>query len=295
MAKSIRYAGIRGNRMRVQNMELVRRQEIRRFLMARRAAIAPDAVGLPGGVRRRTPGLRREEVASLAGIGVTWYTWFEQGRDIQVSAHSLERIARALRLSASDTEYLFALSRVPRVESTRIEGRVPKCIETALDGYQAGPAMYATPYWDMLAYNRLADMVFKFDDYSGPYARNHTWRFFMDPKRRAIYVDPEALGAISVLALRTAHGKFPDDPYFNGMIRELCEGSAEFKRLWDAQLTASPLGALTLGITVPPYGPLQFTSMRFRSFDSDNVLLLLSPTDEKAARAMRELANSSSR
>ena len=125
MAKSIRYAGIRTNRMRAGKMELVRRQEIRRFLMARRAAIAPDAVGLPGGVRRRTPGLRREEVASLAGIGVTWYTWFEQGRDIQVSAHSLERIARALRLSASDTEYLFALSRVPRVESTRIvEGRV---------------------------------------------------------------------------------------------------------------------------------------------------------------------------
>jgi len=288
MAKSIRYAGSRSNRVRARNMDLVRRQEIRRFLMARRAAIAPDAVGLPGGVRRRTPGLRREEVASLAGIGVTWYTWFEQGRDIQVSAHVLERVAKALRLSASDTEYLFSLSGMHRAESGGVSS-VETCIQHTLDGFQSGPAMFINQYSDVLAYNRLADRVFKFDDCIGPFAHNHIWRMFIDPARRALYVDVEVLDEIAVRWMRSVHGKMPDNAYFTALVRALCEGSAQFKRLWDAQLTSSPLDTLKMGVKLPRYGALYFTSVRFRAVNSQDALVLLVPAEEKAVKAMRDL------
>jgi transcriptional regulator with XRE-family HTH domain len=269
-------------------MDVVRRQEIRRFLMARRAAIAPDAVGLPGGLRRRTPGLRREEVATLAGIGVTWYTWFEQGRDIQVSPRVLESVARALRLSASDADYLFSLSGVHRPESSGVSS-VETCIQQTLDGFQSGPAMFFSPHIDLLAYNRLADLVFKFEDYTGPYARNHIWRMFMDPKRRASYLDVEVLDEVAVRWMRSVHGKMPDNAYFNELVRALCEGSAEFKRLWEAQLTSPPLDTLHVGMKLPRHGAVYFTSVRFRAVNSQDVLTLLIPTDDKTAKVMRDL------
>lgn len=272
-------------------MDLVRRQEIRRFLMARRAAISPDAVGLPGGVRRRTPGLRREEVASLAGIGVTWYTWFEQGRNIQVSAQVLERVARALRLSASDTDYLFSLSGMHRSESSGVSS-VETCIQHTLDGFRSGPAIFFSQCFDVLAYNRLADRVFEFDDCSDAFASNHIWRMFMDPKRRALYLDVEALDEVAVRFMRSVHGKVPDNASFNALVRALCQGSARFKQLWEAQLTAPPLDTLNVGLRLPRYGPLYFTSVRFRAFNSPNVLVLLVPAEEKAAKAMRELLES---
>ena len=272
-------------------MDLIRRQEIRRFLMARRAAIAPDTVGLPGGVRRRTPGLRREEVASLAGIGVTWYTWFEQGRDIQVSAQVLERIARALRLSASDVEYLFSLSGMHRGESSGVSSVEPY-IQDTLDGFRGGPAIFFSQYVDVLAYNRLADLVFDFDGCTGPFARNHLWRMFMDPKRHALYLDVEVLEEIAVRWMRSIHGRVPDNAYFNDLVRALCEGSARFKSLWDAQLTSPPLDTLNIRIKLPRYGTFSFTSVRFRAFNSQDVLALLVPAEEKAARAMRDLLES---
>src|ERR1041385_2784026 len=93
--------------------EPTRRAEVREFLRVRRQALSPEAFGLPRGKRRRIPGLRREELASLAGVGVTWYTWLEQGRDIRVSPETLLRISRALRLSPTDIEYLFTLCELP--------------------------------------------------------------------------------------------------------------------------------------------------------------------------------------
>src|SRR5437763_15130051 len=86
------------------------RRDLTAFLVSRRARLAPPDVGLVTGARRRTPGLRREEVAQLAGVGVTWYTWFEQGREIQVSTHFLENLARGLRLDGAERDHLFALA-----------------------------------------------------------------------------------------------------------------------------------------------------------------------------------------
>jgi transcriptional regulator with XRE-family HTH domain len=267
------------------------RQEIRRFLLARRAAITPESVGLPDGSRRRTPGLRREEVASLAGIGVTWYTWFEQGREIQVSARVLERIARALRLTPSDTEYLFSLSGIPRAALVRARAEsVDKHIQDMLDAIQGAPAFVGTPTWDVLAYNRMADFLFEFDSCRGPFARNHYWRFFMDPKRREKYLEWEALAKIHVPWLRLSHGKMADDTYLNRLIQALCEGSSEFRHLWDAQATAPLLESVKIAMNLPKLGAVYFNSVRFVSPDSRQMLLVLPPADEKTAGVMSELS-----
>lgn len=267
-----------------------RHQELRHFLMARRAAISPAVAGLPGGFRRRTPGLRREELASLAGVGVTWYTWLEQGRDIRVSPQTLGRIAHALRLTPSDTTYLFSLAGAARFEAAPGATELDTDIRNVLDGFTSGPAMLMGPCFDIEAFSRLADMVFEFETGRGPFARNQIWRLFMDPARRAKYLDWERLAEISVGALRMAHAQMLGDPYAESLVRELSVGSETFRRLWHAQHTR-PLDSVSIGMRLPKYGTVHFTSVRFRPTSAhDKLLVLLPPADEKSARVMEELA-----
>jgi transcriptional regulator with XRE-family HTH domain len=273
-----------------------RRRELRDFLIARRAAVSPTSAGLPAGTRRRTPGLRREELATLASVGVTWYTWLEQGRDIRVSADTLDRIAVALRLTPTDTAYLFSLAGVPRAE-TIVDGQriaLDSGVQSVLDAFQA-PAFVVGSSWDVEAFNAMADRIYGFTDTSGPFAigpfaRNHMWRFFMDPDRRAVYLDWSELAQIAVGILRTAYARRVGDPYFDSLIRALTEGSREFKKLWNAQQTA-PLTPDRVRLSVPKIGELTVMSMRLRfSGGNDSLLMLLPPADEPSARKMLLLA-----
>src|SRR5271166_4946470 len=157
------------------------RDELAKFLRARRAALQPEMFGFSSGKRRRTPGLRREEVASLALVGVTWYTWLEQGRDIRVSAGVLDRTAKALRLSPSDTTYLFVLAGYVRPETDASTSQVDARLQQIIDGFTAGPAMISNGRFDCVAFNHLADIIYQWDAYKGPFARNFLWRSFMDP------------------------------------------------------------------------------------------------------------------
>jgi transcriptional regulator with XRE-family HTH domain len=258
--------------------------------MTRRAAIPPDAAGLPGGFRRRTPGLRREELAALAGVGVTWYTWLEQGRDIRVSAETLTRIADALRLSPTDSSYLFSLAGVPRYESRHTASGVDPEIQRALDGFTAGPAMLMTRWFDVEAYNRLADLVFEFDEYDGPFARNHVWRLFMDPHRRAKYVDWEVLAETSAGAMRMAHAQMLGDPYVESLVHELRASSDPFKRFWDAQQIRS-LQSIDIRMHIANHGVASFTSVRFHpATASDKIFGVLPPADDETARIMHALS-----
>lgn len=268
-----------------------RRQDIRRFLMAKRAAIPPETVGLPGGSRRRTPGLRREEVASLAGVGITWYTWFEQGRDIRLSADALKRIACALRLTSSDAAYLFSLAEIPISEKEIDWAKIGDDLLAVLDGFRAGPALVVSPIWNVQAYNRLADILFEFEEMEGLYARNHIWRLFMDPVRRAKYLGWEQIAQEAVGVLRLAHGRMLGDPFLGGLIRDLVEKSDVFRRLWEAQTTVS-LEPMTFGLRVPPFGSLFFTSVRFRPVSGSDLMLVVgTPADEMTSQAMQELSS----
>jgi transcriptional regulator with XRE-family HTH domain len=267
-----------------------RRRELREFLIARRAAVSPESVGLSVGTRRRTPGLRREELATLAAVGVTWYTWLEQGRDIRVSAETLGRIATALRLTVTDTTYLFSLAGVPRAETSGPQRQVALAdsVQHLLDVFRA-PAFVVGPSWDVEAFNDVADRIYRFTDGSGPFARNHMWRFFTDPQRRAVYPEWGALAPTAVGILRAAYARRVGDPYFDSLLQALADASPMFKKLWSAQQTA-PLSPDRVRLFVPGFGNVDVTSTRLRLPDvEDYLLVLLPPADERSADILARL------
>nr|WP_242001718.1 helix-turn-helix domain-containing protein [Kribbella steppae] len=143
---------------------MARREELREFLRARRAAVSPGEVGLPDVGKRRTPGLRREEVASLAGVGVSWYTWLEQGRDINVSGEVLDAISKALRLSEPERSHLYLLAGLnPPVRSATV-GAVTEELRRLVDAWSPRPAILRDQYWNLLAINDATRTVFGYDD-----------------------------------------------------------------------------------------------------------------------------------
>jgi len=256
------------------------REELGKFLRARRAALKPELVSMPAGRRRRTPGLRREEVAQLADVGVTWYTWLEQGRDIHVSRQTVERIAHALRLTASDRAYLFNLLEPAREQLSQ---RVDAPIQSVLDAL-ASPAEVVNARWDVLAFNQLADEIFKFDHYRGRFARNLIWRGFVDPARRALYVDWEKDLGVLVRFLRAQYASHLDDASFEELVSALCKASPEFVRMWDAQSTQPVSLLYTIRLTAPRLGALTVQSTRFFLADRPgDMLLVLLPADPQTA------------
>src|SRR3984893_12738946 len=138
-----------------------RRRESGDFLRSRRERLAPASVGLPNGFRRRTPGLRREEVALLAGVGTTWYTWLEQGRDVRPSTEVLSALADALRLDSAERRHLFVLNDRPPPEP-RPAGpeRVGEPLRRMLESLTGQPAYVLGRRWDVLAWNRAAEVLF---------------------------------------------------------------------------------------------------------------------------------------
>src|SRR5579872_1919297 len=141
--------------------DTVRRHSLGEFLRSRRARLSPGAVGLPEGVRRRTPGLRREEVAQLAGVGATWYTWLEQGREVRPSVEVLGALARALRLDPAERQHLFTLAGRPLPE-TRTVGpeHVGEPLKRMLASLTMQPAYVLGRRWDILAWNPAAAALF---------------------------------------------------------------------------------------------------------------------------------------
>jgi transcriptional regulator with XRE-family HTH domain len=247
----------------------VQRTELKAFLRARRAALTPEAAGLPRGPRRLTPGLRREEVASLAEVGVTWYTWLEQGRAINVSAAALARIARALSLSPTDEAYLFALMGLSRTDVPEHHFHLPTVMHGVLDLYQA-PAFVLDTVFNVLAWNRMAECLYDFGDFGGPFADNHLWNAFMNPARRRLYPDFED-GALNLLGIfRMNQAAHPEDPRFHRLIEALGAASPEFVELWRRCHTA-PLSAITVPFFHPEFGDLSIHSMRLPIRDADHV------------------------
>ncbi|HZF28480.1 MAG TPA: helix-turn-helix transcriptional regulator [Gammaproteobacteria bacterium] len=203
------------------------------FLKGCRARLSPTEVGLPDTHRRRTPGLRREDVAALAGVSVTWYTWLEQGRRIQVSADVLERICSTLRMSADEREYLFALVQhrpAPRVplRSDELSPTIARML-TAL----AVPAIVMTARWDVIAWNRLASTVFRDYDKLPPERRNLLRILLVDDE--SYQGDPAAYEAMARRILskfRVDYSQVPGDPAFEELIAELAARCPIFRRLW---------------------------------------------------------------
>lgn len=241
--------------------DVARRVELAKFLRARRAAITPAECGLPHGKRRRTPGLRREEVALLSNVGVTWYTWLEQSRDIQVSREVVCRIASALKLSRSDQTYLESLTGLLTSSTERPDDDALAEVQELLNGFTAGPAMLWNYRFDCVAYNNLANELYDWSTPPDSLGQNMIWRTFMDPKRLRLYSDAKAFMHNAVGMVRSRYVSHLGEPEFELLIKALTDGSQLFRRLWAEQHTASVAPA-TFVMKHHRFGTLALRSIR---------------------------------
>jgi transcriptional regulator with XRE-family HTH domain len=216
------------------NAPLVHDNPLGTYLRDRRARLDAAALGFSG-PRRRTPGLRREEVAQRACISATWYTWLEQGRGGAPSADVLDRIARALMLTEVEREHLFllGLGRAPDVRYREAEGVTPR-LQRVLDALDPSPALIKTPTWDVVAWNRAATLVLS--DYAAmaPDERNILRRMFCDPAVRAAQFDWESVARFVVAAFRAdvARVGAGNEAGVQALIAELSARSPAFAAMW---------------------------------------------------------------
>jgi transcriptional regulator with XRE-family HTH domain len=213
---------------------LDRRTELREFLRSRRARIKPEDVGLPSYGRRRVPGLRREELAQLAGVSYAYYARLEQGYGDTMSAEVLDAVARALRLDEEERDHLIRLAQPDRQSTTQTapppQGLRPT-VQHLLDTLGV-PAYVVSRRMDILGWNRLATAVFGDWDRLPPEERNVARLIFLSPEARSRFVDPECVALRVAGVLRMNAGKSPDDPHFSSLIEELSQKSEEFRRVW---------------------------------------------------------------
>ena len=215
------------------NQDGIRRQELSDFLRTRRARIAPSDVGLSAAQRRRTPGLRREEVAHLAGMSVTWYTWLEQKRPIHVSAGALDNLARVLRLDPIERIQLFQLAlRQPVIDSTSQRETVSPRLQRMIDHNASMPAVVMGRRWDVLAWNQAARAFF-FDFEQVPTdERNIVWLLFTKSALQSLVVDWPTLARDVLARFRADYGRHVGDSYFVELVERLNAVSPEFARWW---------------------------------------------------------------
>lgn len=222
-----------------------RREELARFLRTRRARLSPAEVGLSAVGRRRTPGLRREEVAELAGVGVSWYTWLEQGRPITVSVPVLESLARALRLDAAERTHLFILARRERpVLPNPASAYPPPAVQLILQELRDLPAYVANARWDVVAWNEAARRVFWDFAALEPGDRNLLHLVFVDPLARRIYPDWQHAAQVTLAHFRASAGHYVGEEWLTALVAGLSCESSEFAAWWDrAEIRGAPEGA----------------------------------------------------
>ena len=263
-----------------------RREELADFLRTKRSSLQPEDVGLPDGSRRRTPGLRREEVALLAGVGNTWYTWLEQGRDVRASLDVLEALARALRLTPAERSHLILLGRGEHAKPCKAPAEeVSPNLRRLVESIGPGPAYLLGRRWDYLAWNGPFETVFSWAPGPDPLSRNHVWLWFMDPARRTLCSGGWAASARLVVAkFRADSARNIGDPAFEELVSALNSSSPEFRKLWKRHEVAGS-GDGRKELTHPTVGELTFDHAVFGYGEAgEQRLVVYSPTDEHGTR-----------
>nr|WP_180883079.1 helix-turn-helix transcriptional regulator [Mesorhizobium loti] len=240
------------------------RQELSQFLRTRRDRLKPADIGLPMTGRRRTPGLRREEVAQAAGVGVTWYTWLEQGREMEVSAHFLERIAHALRLDANERTHLFSLAQNRAPPERSVAGLAIKPVHQRMLEAIEGPAYIANPCLDVAAWNECLSAVFGDLAHLPAQNRNMLWLMFASPEHQAALPDWEGAARSMLARFRIEYGRNQKDPRFLTLIERLRGVSPSFRAWWPQH-----------DVTVRSEKPKRFTVPGIGELELDQTVLLL--------------------
>jgi transcriptional regulator with XRE-family HTH domain len=270
-----------------------RREQLGEFLRRRRELTSPESVGLQGGGRRRTPGLRREEVSMLAGVGLSWYTWLEQGRDITPSASVLDALARVLDLDPAEHKHLFDLAGVP--VPTIADGyptEAPPELREIVARLDPNPAYLLGPRTDILGWNAAAERLLGTPSRAPDGEPNLLWWAFTDPGRDSA---ARAATARNTLArFRAEHARRYGDPRFTSLIEALLRESPAFRELWPRhEVSDHQLG--TKRMQHPVLGPLVLHHLQ--SIPTSHPSLRLTqfvPADEATRTALDRAARQTS-
>jgi transcriptional regulator with XRE-family HTH domain len=207
------------------------RDELAEFLKSRRRQVAPETVGLVSTGHRRTAGLRREEVSMLSGVSLTWYTWLEQGRDIQPSRQVVDALARTLRLSTAEHAYLRRLTSQEAEPVTGTADSCPPHVQRLLDALGPSPAYAITPYWSIVGWNRAYAAIYPVGT-KPPEERNLLWLVFTDPYVRRLLVDWTTDSRRFLTQFRSEAGPRLGEPPFAAVVERLRAASEHFRRGW---------------------------------------------------------------
>jgi hypothetical protein len=275
---------------RVHGADEVRRRELAAFLRSRRERLTPGDVGLPDAGRRRTPGLRREEVAQLAGVGVTWYTWLEQARDIHVSEQVLGAIARTLLLDTHERTHLFTLAGLPApAEHVDAQAVTPE-IRAIIDKLDPFPTFVSNGRYDLLAYNRSYTVLVGDLDALPSEERNSLWLMFAKETTSRCFVDRDEARARMVAGLRAAMAEHVADPVWKCLVKRLHQASPAFAELWARHDVAQPENARKR-ILHRELGLLQFTHTHsWLAARAGLRLVSYVPADDATTQALQQFA-----
>ena len=208
------------------------RRELAAFLRARRDAVAPEQVRLPRGRGRRTPGLRREEVALLAGVSVTWYTWLEQGRRINASTDVLLAIGRALRLDGAGQAHLIALAQGGGDVPATGPDTTPSALRRLIESFEPAPSYVLGPHWEFGAWNEAQARLYPPIAQLEGLERNLVWVLFAHPAVRELIVDWDLHARQALAEFRAATTAVRHDPTMVELVARLSDVSPEFRAWW---------------------------------------------------------------
>lgn len=258
-----------------------RRREAGEFLRSRRARLLPSAVGLPEGFRRRTPGLRREEVALLAGVGTTWYTWLEQGREIKPSHEVLLALAAVLRLDPAERHHLFSLYDRPTPEHhIPSEEHVGEPLRRMVDGLVGQPAFVIGGSWDILMWNRAAELVM------GPYSgfdggAPNVLELLFSAQARQLFLSWENVARGALATFRADCAKHVGEPDYEARVARLTSLSPEFAAWWPRYDVAQRLAGKKC-LDHPAVGRMHFAFSMLAVGDQPGMkLFIFTPIDEE--------------
>lgn len=278
-----------------QTTDAARLGQLGHFLRTRRERLTPETMGFPNDGRRRTPGLRRSEVAMLAGVSVDWYTWLEQGRNIQVSAQVLDSIAKALQLDDNEKKhlYLLAMRQLPTDVLQTERTVVSEKLQHVLDRLEYSPAIVTDARWNVVAWNLSACAVVGDYRVMPVQERNMVWRAFTSPYLRQLLRGKwEEHAKVRLAQFRASYGTYAGDPWWEEFIAELSAVSPQFREWW-AKHEVLPISEGNKHYFHPEAGELILEYITFQVSDAPGLQVMINTpigqTEEKIKRLVENL------
>ncbi|MBN9389313.1 MAG: helix-turn-helix domain-containing protein [Chloroflexi bacterium] len=269
--------------------EITLQQSLGEFLRATRERLTPEQAGLPSYGRRRTPGLRREEVAYLASVGVSWYTSIEQGKDVHPSHQVLESLATALRLSEDERRYLFLLAKSDEVDEAESYEEVSTGLERTVFALEPNPAYVLGKYWDVLLWNRAAEYLFHFPTYAANLEPkpNLLQHFLTRPFNREINSAWEERFAVMLARFRADSARYPHDARLNEMIEKFKQESELFSTWWPRYEVKTVTDCHKL-FNDPHLGLLEFEHVNLQVSDHPELKLMIYTATAVTAEKLKQ-------